>query len=243
MRNKKIIGATVIFSFLLSFSILSLVPSVLALPYQFSAQPSVTDASNDIIKIVQATQAVVATGQTRDGMDVIEIEISGHDIGLVLVGNVDDNATIYIMIDINNDDVGDYTVAYAHHTLGDKAVLYKGHYNANPGSEEYWNTTAGWSTGLGTSANVGGRNANFLNISIPLAAYTITGTDEFVSYIFDSTTDSTYSYLEYAPDYSGSTGTPPIPGFEIIFVVFSLSAVLGLYLWKKKQVEINTYSK
>ena len=143
------------------------------------------------------------------------------------------------LIDINNDDVGDYTVAFAHWQLGSKAVLYKGHYNANPGAEQYWNSSGGWSTGLGTTANVGNNNTKFLNVTIPTAAYNITGTDEFVSYVFDSTSESTHSYLEYAPDYSGSTTTPPIPGFEILFVVFSLSAIMGLYLWKKKQVKIN----
>ncbi len=236
MKNKKILGILVLLTIFLSFSIVISIPSVLALPYKFAPQPTITDNTHDIIKINQSNQAIIALAQTYDGIDVAKIMISGQNIDIIFLGNVAENATIYMMIDCDNDDVGNFSIAFAYHTLGSKAVLHKGNYDTP--TKYYWNTTNGWSTALGDAADVGDNNTNFLNITIPSAAYTIQPTDEFVVYIFDSTSSLEYTYLEYAPDYT--LFDFPIPGFELFFVIFALSAIMGLYLWKKSKVQIHS---
>ena len=239
MKTKKIVGIAVILSFLISISMMASIPSVFALPYKFAAQPTITDTTNDIIKINSSTQAILGLSQTYNGLDVSQIQISGQTINVTFLADVAENATFYMMIDCDNDDTGNFTIAFAYHTLASKAVLYKGHYDANLGSEEYWNTSNGWSTGLGNSADIGDNNTKFINITIPSAAYTIQPADEFVVYIFDSLSESGVTYIDYAPDYTLGD-LFPIPGFEIVIIIVALSAIMGLFLWRKNRINIST---
>jgi len=244
MKNKKIMGLFVFLSLLLSFSMLSLFPSVFALPYKYAGGNTITDPSNDVIKMNKTNVLDFTMGDMRDGMDVTLVEISGQTINVTFQAAIDTIAVVYIMIDTDNNDVGNYTIAYHNESLGEKVVMHQGNYDTGATAGTlYWNSSNQWEAfpaGYTNAGDVGNNNSQYLNVTIPPEAYNLTATDEFVVYVFDETTSADWYYIDYAPDLTLSDFLPPIPGFEWVFVGIALASLMGLFLWRKNKVNIPT---
>ena len=232
MKTIQKISIGALLTLFVSLGIMGMFPAVFgtSIPVKFTAGATISDPANDVIKFNSTSN--FTQGDYRDGLDVILIEISGQTINLTFATNIHQNATIYILIDTDNDNTENFTVAYSH-VIGDRAILINGTYT----STIYWNTSV-WEADLNNATTVGTNNTKYLNITLPSTAHTLTASDEIAVYVIDTLTEAgSWTYIDYVVDLSLSDFFPPIPGFEFMFVFLALGGLLALYLWKRPRIK------
>ena len=235
MKTIQKIGLATLMTLFISLGIMGMFPVVMgsSVPVKFTGGASITDPADDVIKFNSTSN--FTQGDYRDDLDVTLIEVSGQNINLTFAANIHINATIYILIDTDNDDTENFTIAYSH-IIGDRAVLINGNYT----STIYWNTSI-WDPFINNATTIGTNNTKFLNVTIPSTAYSLTGSEEFAVYVVDMLTEKgSWTYIDYVVDISLSDFFPPIPGFEFLLIILAIGGLMTLYFLKKPKINIQS---
>lgn len=230
----KKISLTLISSMILVLTVLFFVPLTVATPYSnatFATAPLI-DTEDDITAQNTANPLLVNYGNFAGAIDVTNLTVSGQIITIAFQklwdfdGN--DTASCYLYIDIDDDGVEEYTLAWDTELFSTNWSNSVWLFNETGG---YWNGST-W-VDSGTPASVGSAMFFSITIMIPIPAFTVQGTDEY--FIATSWLSGIYLYYDTAPN--ATTEPIIIPGFEWVYVFLVIVGIVAVaWIFKKKSI-------
>jgi len=196
---------------------------------------SFTDPEDDVYRVDFQTMEI-KKGNYHDEIDIIELSIDGQYANVTFAANFtgqDITCAIYFYANYDPNNVTHEYGLFSENFTGTFDVHF---IHFIPISSfayiiEYW-TGVNWSSSEGSAVSVGSITGNFIEGTVPLAAWTIP--DNVTWYIVSTAgnvLEDEYIYMDFAPDKYcpfSTNGDNIIPGYDIFLFI---SAMFGISIY------------
>ena len=221
MKNKRasLIAGLCVFTFLF---LVIIAPNV-------SGRIIITVDGEDDVEVTDPyTYEVIDKGDYHDEIDIISFNITGRFLNVTFAGTTSSwgelgttshiGMVMFFSSFSRYGPTGVYYTLVAYKQSGDHIELWKWGETL-----ETWNGSA-WTEGTYDSANIGYFSTNMFNATIPIEASSILNYKSIIAVA--SCEDSTYEYIDYAPN-DPFNMEDSIPGFNFIIIIL---VMLGISL-------------